>query len=149
MKPEISQRSEAIQDMIGGSTLDPTTKSLLASNVAKSAEATNGLSADERIHALSLNLYTLTEYIAILSIQLSSLPCHGKADQSGVCASKTPADPGTFGSTKTNISKIIEVAYNARWAIVTLILGVVFLLAICPHLSGAIADIANTFNTAK
>lgn len=146
MKPEIEQRSEAIQDMIGASTLDPTTKSLLSSNVAKSAEATNGLSADERIHALSLNLYTLTEYIAILSIQLSSLPCHGKADSATPCATTSTTNRGI---TKT---KLIDMIFNARWAIVTLILGVVFLLAISPHLPGAIAelaDVANTFKTVK
>lgn len=136
MKPEITQRSEAIQDMIGSANLDPTTKALLATNVAKSAEATNGLSTDERIQALSLNLYTLVEYIAILSIQLGALPCHGKPDAQAC---------GGVAVDGISKAKLLDIAFNSRWAIVTLVLGIVFLVALCPHLSGAIAEIAETF----
>ena len=118
MRPDIEQRAEAMQTMIASSKLDNTTKTLLAQNLAQSAEATNGMTQEGKIQALTVNTYQLSESVALLAIQVSNLPCHGAL----VCPSPSPS--ATSSASPSAIASKCDVwgtVYKCRWATFALV----------------------------
>jgi hypothetical protein len=72
MKEHVHNSCERISGMISRSKLPDSMKSLLCNGVAMSAEATNGMTHEEKVQACSDNVYALYEVISILVVSIYS-----------------------------------------------------------------------------
>ena len=70
MKEHVAKSCTRISDMISGSKLPDSMKSLLCNGVSMSAEATNGMTHEEKVQACSDNVYALYEVISILVVSI-------------------------------------------------------------------------------
>lgn len=114
MRPDIEQRVQGIQKMIEKSdSMDNATKSMLTTSIAQSAEATNGLSTPDKIQALCVNVYALSENIALMALSMAALPCHGVGGSPHSCKALSVT---TMGAVKRGW---IEVILQPSWGLVT------------------------------
>lgn len=134
MRDDVRQRSEAIQNMIAASKLDNQNKALLANNLASSAEMTNGLNPEQKLQALCLSVYQLNESIAVLSMGIAALPCHGNAGNASAvpCHGATATSPTAQPVSK--FDKVLGLIERKAWHLVVLILVIYLGLLISPFM---------------
>lgn len=140
MRDDVRQRSEAIQNMIAASKLDNQNKALLANNLASSAEMINGLNPEQKLQALCLSVYQLNESIAVLSMGIAALPCHGNAS-AVPCHGATATSPTAQPVSK--FDKILGVIERKAWHLVVLILVIYLGLLISPFMQNITSTTIN------